>query len=636
VWCIKWRRAPIEPAGIHGQASAVSASRLRSLASLGAAIWLAACGAAPFKSPAPVDSGRLPALQARAEPAPEAATGFAAFKPGVTAQRFIVAAAHPLATDAGYQMLAAGGSAVDAAIAVQMVLTLVEPQSSGVGGGLFLLHHDGRNVSAIDGRETAPAAATTQLFLQDGQPMPFMQGVVGGRAVGTPGVLRALALAHRLHGKLAWGRLFEPAIRLAEQGFPIGPRLAALLREELARPLRLDPAAAAYFFNADGEPKPAGTVLRNPELASVLRAIAQRGDSAFYEGALARQIVDKVRSHPRNPGGLAESDLAGYRAVQRDALCFDYKAWRLCGMPPPSSGALAIGQMLGMLEHGALKLPRPVTTDFGVEPSVDAVHLFSEAGRLAFADRARYVADPDFAALPGGSAAALLEPRYLRSRAALIGARSMGVAAPGSPGVASTAWADHVGDERPSTSHVSIADAYGNALAMTTSIENAFGAQIMVRGFLLNNQLTDFSALPSADGLPVANRVEPGKRPRSSMAPTLVFERASGKLVASLGSPGGSAIPHYTAKVLIAMFEWGLDAPQAIALPNFGSRNGPTELELGRVSPGLIAALEARGHQLHIGPQTSGVQAITRVVRDGREVWFGAADPRREGTVRGE
>jgi gamma-glutamyltranspeptidase / glutathione hydrolase len=620
----------------------VRATGVRSLSSLGAAIWLAACGAAPHGSPGPAHTARPPALQARPEPAPEAATGSAAFKPGVTAQRFIVAAANPLATDAGYEMLAAGGSAVDAAIAVQMVLTLVEPQSSGIGGGLFLLHHDGRNVSAIDGRETAPAAATPQLFMQDGQPMPFMHGVVGGRAVGTPGVLRALALAHRLHGELAWGRLFEPAIRLAEQGFPIGPRLAALLREEMARPLRLDPAAAAYFFNADGKPKPAGTLLRNPEFASVLRAVAMRGDSAFYEGALARQIVDKVRTHPRNPGGLVESDLAGYRAVQREALCFDYKAWRLCGMPPPSSGALAIGQMLGMIEHGALKLPGPVTTDFGVEPSVDAVHMFSEAGRLAFADRARYVADPDFAALPGGSAAALLDPRYLRSRAALIGARSMGVAAPGSPAlpgssaVANTAWADHVGTERPSTSHVSIADAHGNALAMTTSIENAFGAQIMVRGFLLNNQLTDFSAVPSVDGVLVANRVEPGKRPRSSMAPTLVFERDSGKLVASLGSPGGSAIPHFTAKVLIAMFEWGLDAQQAIALPNIGSRNGPTELELGRASPGLVAALEARGHPVLVSPQTSGVQAIARVVRDGREVWFGAADPRREGTVRGE
>jgi len=405
---------------------------------------------------------------------------------------------------------------------------------------------------------------------------------------------------------------------------------------------RLDPAAAAYFFNADGTPMSAGTVLRNPELASVLRDIARRGDAAFYEGTLARQIVDKVRSHARNPGGLALADLAGYRAVQREALCFDYKAWRLCGMPPPSSGALAIGQMLGMIEHGEINLPGPGATDVGMEPSVDAVHRFSELGRLAFADRARYVADPDFVPLPGGSAAALLAPRYLRGRAALIGARSMGVALPGSPAVpgppgeANTAWADHVGVERPSTSHVSIADAHGNTLAMTTSIENAFGAQILVRGFLLNNQLTDFSALPSVDGVPVANRVEPGKRPRSSMAPTLVFERDSGKLVASLGSPGGSAIPHYTAKVLLAMFEWGLDAQQAIALPNFGSRNGPTELELGRVSRGLIAALEARGHQVHVGPQTSGVQAIARVVRDGREVWFGAADPRREGTVRGE
>ncbi len=579
--------------------------------------------------------------------APEAASGYTT-KAGVTARRFIVAAAHPLATDAGVNILAAGGSAVDAAIAVQMVLTLVEPQSSGIGGGLFLMHHDGQQVQAFDGRETAPAAATPELFMQDGQPRPFMQSVVGGRAVGTPGVLRALALAHRLHGKLAWGALFQPAIQLAEQGFAIGPRLATLLRDDMAQGLRQDPQAGAYFFNADGTPKRAGTWLRNPELAAVLRDVAERGDSAFYEGALAQAIATQVQTHAGNPGGLTVADLAGYRAVQREPLCFDYKAWRLCGMPPPSSGALAIGQMLGMIEHGALQLPRPVATvagaeslrpiaeATGIEPHIDAVHVFSELGRLAFADRARYVADSDFVPLPGGSAAALLDPRYLRGRASLVGAHSMGVAAPGMPVVAGAAFADHANVERESTSHVSIADAHGNTVSMTTTIENAFGAQIMVRGFLLNNQLTDFSYQPSVNGVPVANRVEPGKRPRSSMAPMLVFERGSGKLIASLGSPGGSAIINYTAKVLIGLLDWGLDVQQAIALPNFGSRNGPTELELERASEALIADLEARGHEVRVIPQTSGVQALQRVRRDGREVWFGGADPRREGTVRGE
>ncbi len=600
--------------------------RLRRAAPACVAVVLAACGVAPQHQ-------RVVARASDTDTrgAPEAASGFTA-KAAVTAQRFIVATAHPLATDAGYAILAAGGSAVDAAIAVQMVLTLVEPQSSGIGGGLFLMHHDGKQVQAIDGRETAPAAATPELFMHGGQEMTLMQSVVGGRSVGTPGVLRALALAHRLHGKLAWRELFVPVIQLAEQGFAISPRLATLLRDGMAQPLRQDPDAAAYFFNPDGSPKSAGTVLRNLELAAVMREVAERGDAAFYAGALAQAIVTKVQMHARNPGGLSGADLSGYRAVQREPLCFNYKAWRLCGMPPPSSGALAIGQMLGMIEHGALVLPPP--GDAG--PGVDAVHVFSELGRLAYADRARYVADPEFVPLPGGGSQSLLDPRYLRGRAGLIGARSRGMAMPGELEAATTAFADHVGAEHPSTSHVSIADAHGNTVSMTTTIENAFGAQIMVRGFLLNNQLTDFSFAPSVNGVPVANRVEPGKRPRSAMAPMLVFERGSGKLIASLGSPGGPAIINYTAKVLIGMLDWDLDVQQAIALPNFGSRNGPTELESKRASPELISGLEARGHDVRVIAQTSGVQAIQRVAREGREVWLGGADPRREGTVRGE
>ncbi len=621
------RRVVLSAAGLP-----MALRRLQRAAPVWVAAALAACSSvAPL--PERVASS---ASDATHRAAPEAASGYNPAKAAVTAQRFIVATAHPLATDAGYRILAAGGSAVDAAIAVQMVLTLVEPQSSGIGGGLFLVHHDGTQVQAIDGRETAPAAATPELFMQNGREMSIMQSVVGGRAVGTPGVLRALALAHRLHGRLAWRVLFEPAIQLAQQGFAISPRLATLLREGMAQPLRRDPAAAAYFFNADATPKAAGTLLRNPELAAVLREVAERGDGAFYEGALALAIATRVQTHPRNPGGLSAADLSGYRAVLREPLCFDYKAWRLCGMPPPSSGALAIGQMLGMIEHGALELPRPAPGASGLEPGVEAIHVFSELGRLAYADRARYVADPDFVPLPGGSAQSLLDPRYLRARARLIGARSMGVATPGVPAAEASALADHVGAEFPSTSHVSIADSYGNALSMTTTIENAFGAQIMVRGFLLNNQLTDFSFVPKVNGVPVANRVEPGKRPRSAMAPMLVFERSSGKLIASLGSPGGPAIINYTAKALIGLLEWGLDVQQAIALPNFGSRNGPTELEFERASAGLIAGLEARGHEVRVTPQTSGVQAIQRIIREGREAWLGGADPRREGTVRGE
>ena len=567
--------------------------------------------------------------------APEAASGYTE-KPGWSAAKFMVAAANPLATDAGYQVLAAGGSAVDAAIAVQMVLTLVEPQSSGIGGGLFLVHWDQRQVQTFDGRETAPAAATAELFMKDGKPMSFMDGVVGGRSVGTPGVLRALELAHRQHGKLAWKTLFQPAIQLAEQGFLVSPRLATLLREESAKPLRNDPVAAAYFFEADGTPKPAGTRLRNPELAAVLRVVAERGAVAFYEGPIARDIAAKVRGHAANPGLLSEADLAGYRAKTREPLCFDYRLWRLCGMPPPSSGPLALGQMLGMLAGRNLAAFPPVKAGTTLEPSAEAVHLISEAGRLAYADRGRYVADPDFVSLPGGSAAALLSPAYMAQRAALITERSIGRASPGTPVAPVASLADDRSLELASTSHVSVVDANGNAVSMTTTIENVFGAQIMVRGFLLNNELTDFSFAPSENGVPIANRVEGGKRPRSSMSPLLVFEKATGQMVMSVGSPGGSAIINYVAKVLVATLDWGLDVQQAISLPNFGSRNGPTELEQDRASPALVEALKAKGHEPRVMVQTSGLQGIQRSTKSGQPGWFGGADPRREGVVMGD
>ena len=570
--------------------------------------------------------------------APEGASGYTE-KPGWSASRFMVAAANPLATDAGRQVLAAGGSAVDAAIAVQMVLTLVEPQSSGIGGGLFLVHWDQKQVQTFDGRETAPAAATPELFMKDGKPMSFMDGVVGGRSVGAPGVLRALELAHRQHGKLAWKSLFQPAIQLAEQGFIVSPRLATALREDVAKPLRNDPVAAAYFFEPDGTPKAAGTRLRNPELAAVLRDVAERGVTTFYEGPIARDIVAKVRGHATNPGLLTEADLSGYRAKTRDPLCFDYRLWRLCGMPPPSSGPLALGQMLGMLAGRNLAALPPVKNGALLEPSAEAVHLISEAGRLAYADRGRYVADPDFTSLPGGSAAALLSPAYLAQRAGSITERSMGRATPGTPAMLGTPvarWADDQSPELPSTSHVSVVDANGNAASMTTTIENVFGAQIMVRGFLLNNELTDFSFAPSENGVPIANRVEGGKRPRSSMSPLLVFDKASGEMVMSVGSPGGSAIINYVAKVLVGTLDWGLDVQQAISLPNFGSRNGPTELEQDRVSPALVDALKARGHEVRVMPQTSGLQGIQRSTGSGRLLWFGGADPRREGVVMGQ
>ncbi len=542
----------------------------------------------------------------------------------------MAAAANPLATEAGREILRAGGSAIDAAIAMQMVLTLVEPQSSGIGGGAFLLHFDGKHVQAFDGRETAPLAADENLFMLGGKPMAFYDAVVGGRSVGTPGALRMLEAAHQQHGRLAWRQLFEPAIRLAERGFAMSPRLHAQLASE--RHLAGNAAARAYFFDVDGTPKPVGTVLRNPELAATLRALADGGTDVFYRGEIAADIVRTVRSHP-NAGRLTEDDFARYQAKERVAICTNYRRWRICGMPPPSSGGIAVAQILGILAGREIAALPPIEVDGRLEPQADAVHLFSEAGRLAFADRNVYVADPDFIPVDWQ---ALTHPRYLADRAKLIGGRSMGRAPPGVPAGYTVAWAPDEA-QRGATSHISAVDGFGSAVAMTTSIEDAFGARLMVRGFLLNNQLTDFSFAPSEAGRPIANRVEPGKRPRSSMAPTLVFDRASGELVASVGSAGGSQIIGYVARTLVGLLDWNLDIQQAISLPNFGSRNGPTELEQGRVSRPLVEGLKARGHEVREIPMTSGLQGIVRVhLPDGRRAWSGGADPRREGVALGD
>jgi gamma-glutamyltranspeptidase/glutathione hydrolase len=557
---------------------------------------------------------------------PEGSSGWVD-KPGWHATAFMVAAANPLATDAGYEILKAGGSAVDAAIAVQMVLTLVEPQSSGIGGGAFLVHHNGKQVATFDGRETAPAEADESLFLKpDGQPMEFMQGVVGGRSVGTPGVLRVLELAHRRHGRLPWATLFAPAIRLAESGFALSPRLHALLRKETH--LQHDAAAFAYFYDQNGAPKPVGRLLHNPALAATLREIAAQGPEVFYQGAIARDIVSAVRNHPTNPGRLSQQDLARYQAKERAPVCFDYRRYHLCGMPPPSTGAIALGQILGMLEHTDIAQHKPAPSAAGWRLAPQAVHLYSEAARLAYADRARYVADPDFVDVP----ATLLDKHYLAQRARLIGETSMGKASAGNPPGVNLSLADDEVSELPSTSHISVVDAHGNALAMTTTIESVFGSRVMVRGFLLNNQLTDFPFVSKENGRSVANRLQPGKRPRSSMAPTLVFDRQRRQLLLTVGSPGGLSIINYVGKVLVGTLDWDLNVQDAISLPNFGSRNGPTDLEKGRVDEGLIEALKIRGHEVQVIDQTSGLQGIMRTPTG----WFAGADPRREGTARGE
>jgi gamma-glutamyltranspeptidase/glutathione hydrolase len=558
-------------------------------------------------------------------PSPELPSGWIPKQP-VSTRHDMVAAANPLAVAAGREMLKRGGTAVDAAIAVQMVLNLVEPQSSGIGGGAFMLFHNGHNglLTAYDGRETAPAAARPDRFLgRDGKPLLFYDAVVGGRSVGVPGTLRMLELAHRQYGRLPWATLFEPAIALAQNGFLVSPRLHMLIGAD--KYLTQD-RARAYLFNADGAPLAVGQRVTNAAFAATLKRIAAEGADALYKGEIARDIVGTVRSHPTNPGDLTEADLAGYRVKVREPVCGHYRGYKVCGMPPPSSGGVTVLQILGILERFDMKA-------LGVN-SLIGVHLFSEAGRLAFADRDQYLADPDFVKPPRG----LTDPAYLHERSALIKLdASMGRANAGIPAVARPAQSRSAvlqsfglgaALEFPSTSHMSIVDQYGNAVAMTTTIEDAFGSRLMTRsGFFLNNELTDFSFAPADDGKPV----EANKRPRSSMAPTIVYD-GRGRVFAVLGSSFGSAILNDVAKVLIAIIDWGLDPQAASALPNYGSRNGPTELERGTAVVAMEQRLQALGHDTRIIDDTSGVHAIVRT----KTGWIGGADPRREGTVAGD
>ena len=553
-------------------------------------------------------------------PAPEPVSGYTE-KKLVTAKSYMVVAAHPLAVDAGLKMLDAGGSATDAAIAVQMVLNLVEPQSSGLGGGAFMLHFDAKkdSVSAYDGREVAPMGATPELFLdKDGKPIRYFNAVVGGRSVGVPGVLRMLELAHVRHGKLPWAKLFEPAIALAETGFPMSLRTHAQIARDTA--LKAEASARAYFYLPDGAPKAAGTMLKNPELALVLKRVAREGGDAFYLGDIARDISAAVRNHPTNPGTLSQQDLRDYRARTTEPVCGKYRAYKLCGVPPPSAAGIAIQQILSMLERFDMKALRP--------GSSEAVHLIAEAERLAYADRERFAGDDRFTDVP---VAGLIDPAYGRSRSALIKIeKSMGRAEAGAPAGTKVAMADGEALEFASTSHLSIVDKWGNAVSMTTSIESGLGSRIFVHGFLLNNQLTDFSMFPTSNGKPVANAVHPGKRPRSAMAPTLVFD-ADNRLHMVLGSPGGPPMIYYVAKTLIATLDWGMDMQAAVSLPNFGSRNGPTELEKDTSIENLGGALQSMGHEVRVIEMNSGLHGIMRTGQG----WQGGADPRREGVARG-
>jgi gamma-glutamyltranspeptidase/glutathione hydrolase len=590
--------------------------------------------------------------------APEIATGYASKKVAYS-RSFMVVANNPLATKAGCDVLNKGGSAIDAAIAVQMVLNLVEPQSSGIGGGAFMLSYDAASkaVTAYDGREKAPATATENYlrWISDTQrttPLPNARS--SGRSIGTPGVLHMLDTAYKDGGRLPWKELFQPAIQIANDGFRISPRMSASIAGS-ATSLQRDPDARAYFLNADGTAKATGTLLKSPALAATFQAIADNGIAAFYSGAIAQDIVTKIADTTGGitPGATTLADMAAYRSVKRTAVCTTYRIWWVCGMPPPSSGGLAVAQSLGILENFDLSLQRPTAMDDnGGKPTAFGVHLVSEANRLAYADRDKYVADTDFVPLPGGSTAAMLNKTYLRQRSNTVDfTRSMGTALPGDLGPVPLGISG-AGSEN-GTTHISVVDRRGNAVALTTTVESAFGAFHFAKGgFILNNQLTDFSAAPTdAAGVPIANRVAGNKRPRSSMAPTLVFRTASdgsmGEFRMATGSPGGATIIQYVVKTLVGVLDWGMDAQQATAMIDFGAANSPST-NIGSEHPNvdvtnngnndaLITGLRALGHTVNTAQQSSGISTVVRRSNvQGYYYYEGGADPRREGVVLGD
>ena len=569
-----------------------------------------------------------------------------------TASAGMVASANEHATAAGKRVLAEGGSAVDAAIAVQMVLGVVEPQSSGIGGGAFMLHYraETKALSAWDGRETAPASATPELFLEDGEPLDFLAAVPGGRSVGTPGVVRMLAAAHEEGGRLPWSHLFDEAITLAE-GFEMSPWLHHMARRDPA--MRTMPGRE-LFYDEDGQTKPVGARIENPALAEVLRALRDHGADALYTGTIAKGIVAAVQSAKRPstartltnyallragapvgldapadvpaPGGLTMEDLVGYEAKKRTPVCIDYRRWRVCGMPPPTSGGIATLQILGLLSHFDLAQYGPYAPE--------TVHLLAEAERLAYADRDRWIGDPGFVDVPTSG---LLDPDYLEARASVIevDARMRGATPGKPPGAKGTQLYEGESPELPCTSHFTIVDGSGDIVTMTTSVENPFGSRVIARGILLNNQLTDFSFRPERDGKPVANAVAPGKRPRSSMSPLMIFDAQSGAPVAALGSPGGSRIIAYVARAALGLMDFGLDPQAAFEQPHVVNRGGATELEERGWPPGQLervrSSLEGLGHDVSVVELISGLHGIAF---RGDEI-LGAADSRREGHAGG-
>jgi len=597
--------------------------------------------------------------------APEPASGYIPGRKLSYAASYMVVTANPYASKAGCDVLKAGGTAADAAVAVQTVLGLVEPQSSGLGGGAFLLYYDAatKSVEAYDGRETAPAAATPNYlrWIDDtsNQTLPQPSARASGRSIGTPGAMRMLDLVHKDHGNMPWKDLFQPGIDLATNGFPIGGRMAAAIEASRTSLLR-DAEATAYFLNPDRTSKPINTLLKNPAYAATLGSVASGGIEAFYTGPIAQGMVDKIAAtssaadgSPITPGRTTLADLAAYQAKKRTPVCTTYRVYWVCGMSPPSSGGITVASALGVLENYNLALYKPTAIDLeGGKPTVIGVHLVSEAERLAYADRDKYIADTDFVPLPGGSWDTMLNKPYLQQRAGLISfTQSMHTAQPGKLGPVPLA---SVNTPESGTTHVTIVDKQGNALVMTTTVESTLGSYHMTQGFMLNNQLTDFSAQPvdtsTTPPTPIANAVAAGKRPRSSMAPTLVFEMAAdgsrGDFLMGTGSPGGGTIIQYVTKTLVGALDWGLNAQQATSLVDFGAANTATtnvggehpnlDSSNGYANDPLVIGLKALGHTVSTAAQSSGIGTIIRADVNGRPLLTGGADPRREGLVLGD
>ena len=538
----------------------------------------------------------------------------------VFAKDWMISVANPHAAAAGARVLSEGGTAADAMVAVQAVLGLVEPQSSGIGGGAFLVWYDGKSgeTTTLDGRETAPLAATPRLFQNEkGERLKFWDAVVGGRSVGVPGTPALMEAAHKKWGQNSWNSLFSEAIDLADNGFAVSPRLAALVARDAERLGRF--SDTAHYFYPNEQPLVEGYLLTNPAYADLMRRMAKDGAEVIYSGDIARAIIDTVRGAEKNPGVLSLTDLQIYKVKERPAVCAPFRGHQVCGMGPPSSGALTVGQILGLLNQ----FPPGSSND------PQTLRLIGDASRLAFADRGRYMADSDFVPMPTQG---LLAQDYLSERAKLLnGPDALTEAVPGNPEYShASLWADDVSLELPSTSHISIVDRFGNALSMTTTIENSFGSRLMTHGFLLNNELTDFSFSSHRNGVPIANRVEPGKRPRSSMSPTIILKDGRPTLV--IGSPGGSRIIGYVAEAIVAHIDWGMNVQAAVSIPHAINRFGTYDLEKGTSLEAMVAPLEELGYKVNLRSLNSGLHAIS-IEENGL---FGGADPRREGIAIGQ